>query len=324
MSEERLQGWRREHWAVGYEEAEHHVLVLPAAVKQLPRDMESYALASYPMDSNMQLSSRQYMRERRAVWVGDTCLGGEGQQTCVVAGPCSVESQQQIEDTAAFMKEMGVKVLRAGCYKPRTSPYAFQGLGKKGLELLASAGKKYGLAVITEVRDATHFDDVEAFSDIIQVGAKAMYDHGILRACGRSKKPVLLKRGFGTTLQEFVQASEFVLSGGNAQVMLCERGIRTFETKTRFTLDLCGVAYLKEHTNLPLFVDPSHAMGFAYGVPDLALASMAMGVEGLLVEVHPTPEKALSDASQQLSFEAFRVLYQRLKPVAQAIGRTLS
>jgi 3-deoxy-7-phosphoheptulonate synthase len=150
-----------------------------------------------------------------------------------------------------------------------------------------------------------------------------MYDQGILRACGKSGKPVLLKRGFGSTLQEFVQAAEFILSGGNPNVMLCERGIRTFETKTRFTLDLCGVAYLKEHTNLPIIVDPSHAIGYAYGVADLARASMAMGVDGLLIETHPNPKVAKSDASQQLDFDQFTALYKTLDPIGKAIGRNV-
>ena len=183
--------------------------------------------------------------------------------------------------------------------------------------------EKYGLAVVTEVRDSTHVQMVLEYADVVQIGAKAMYDHGILRACGRSQKPILIKRGFGTTLQEFVQAAEFVLSGGNPNVLLCERGIRTFETKSRFTLDLCGVAYLKEYTNLPVILDPSHAMGYAYGVPDLARACMAMNVDGLLIEVHPDPSVAKSDAAQQLTHETFRKLYESLKPIADAVGRSI-
>jgi 3-deoxy-7-phosphoheptulonate synthase len=166
-------------------------------------------------------------------------------------------------------------------------------------------------------------DEVIEYADIIQIGAKSMYDHGILKKCGKTDKPVLLKRGFGTTLQEFVQAAEFILSGGNQNVMLCERGIRTFETKTRFTLDLCGVSYLKEYTNLPLILDPSHAMGYAYGVADLSRACVAMGVDGLLIEVHPNPKVAKSDASQQLDHDEFRQLLGTLRPIAKAIGREI-
>jgi 3-deoxy-7-phosphoheptulonate synthase len=219
------------------------------------------------------------------------------------------------------MKKLGIGTLRAGCYKPRTSPYSFQGMGLEGLKLLAKMRDKYGLNIITEVRDATHIEEIIEYADIIQIGAKAMYDQGILRRCGKTNKPVLLKRGFGTTLQEFVQAAEFILSGGNENVLLCERGIRTFETKTRFTLDLCGVAYLKEYTNLPIVLDPSHAIGYAYGVPDLSRACLAMGVDGLLIEVHPNPKVALSDASQQLDHQQFSGLHASLEKLAQAIGR---
>ena len=173
------------------------------------------------------------------------------------------------------------------------------------------------------MRDATQLEEIIEYADVIQIGAKSMYDHGILRRCGKTNKPVLLKRGFGTTLQEFVQCAEFILSGGNENVLLCERGIRTFETKTRFTLDLCGAAYLKQHTNLPVILDPSHAMGYAYGVPDLSRACMAMGVDGLLIEVHPTPQKALSDASQQLDHAQFTELMASLRPIAAAINRTM-
>ena len=210
--------------------------------------------------------------------------------------------------------------LRGGCYKPRTSPYSFQGLGLEGLKLLSKMREEYGLNVITEARDATHIDEIIEYTDVIQVGAKAMYDQGILRACSKIKKPVLIKRGFGTTLQEFVQAAEFVLSGGNENVVLCERGIRTFETGTRFTLDLCGVAWLQEHTNLPIILDPSHAMGYAYGVPRLSKACVAMGIDGLLIESHPNPKVAKSDAAQQLNFDEFENLLKELRPVAQSVG----
>jgi 3-deoxy-7-phosphoheptulonate synthase len=193
-------------------------------------------------------------------------------------------------------------------------------MGLEGLKLLDKMRSKYGLKIITEVRDSTHGDEVIEYADIIQIGAKSMYDHGILRKCGKINKPVLLKRGFGTTLQEFVQSAEFILSGGNPHVILCERGIRSFETKTRFTLDLCGVAWLKENTNLPIILDPSHAMGYAYGVADLARACVAMGVDGLLIETHRNPKAAQSDADQQLNFEEFRNLYAGLKTVASAVG----
>jgi 3-deoxy-7-phosphoheptulonate synthase len=196
-------------------------------------------------------------------------------------------------------------------------------MGLEGLKLLAKMRDEFGVAVITEARDATHIDEIIEYSDVIQVGAKAMYDQGILRACAKTQKTVLIKRGFGTTLQEFVQAAEFVLSGGNPNVVLCERGIRTFETGTRFTLDLCGVAWLKKHTNLPIILDPSHAMGYAYGIADLARACVAMGIDGLLIETHPTPKTAKSDASQQLDHNEFEAVINSLKPVAASVGYTI-
>ena len=183
--------------------------------------------------------------------------------------------------------------------------------------------EKYGLLIATEMRDATHADKVVEYADMVQVGAKAMYDHGLLTAAGQSGKPVILKRGFGSTLQELVNCADFIMSCGNDQVILCERGIRSFETNTRFTLDLCGVAWLKEHCNLPIILDPSHAMGYAYGIGDLARACTAMGVDGLLIETHPCPECAQSDAPQQLNHQQFTEMYASLKPIAAAIGKTL-
>lgn len=304
-------------------EKEKFVFVTPSKLKNLPKEMEAFTDAFFPMENDIQLASKNYINGIRAVQVGDVSFGGTKNNTVVITGPCSVESKEQIEQVAQFCVKNDIKILRAGSYKPRTSPYSFQGLGLEGLKLLAEVREKYGLKIITEVKDATHIDEVIEYADIVQVGAKAMYDAGVLRRCGKSNKTILIKRGFGSTLQEFVQAAEFVLSGGNENVMLCERGIRTFETKTRFTLDLCGVAFLKEHTNLPIILDPSHAMGYRYGVADLARACVAMGVDGLLIETHPTPEKALSDAAQQLNFQEFEELMASLKPVANAVGRVI-
>jgi 3-deoxy-7-phosphoheptulonate synthase len=299
------------------------VLVTPSKLQELPAHLTSKVSKAVAVPNDIQLASKLYLSETRSITIGDTTIGGSSNNTLMITGPCSVENEEQIEKAAKFCVEQGVKVLRAGCYKPRTSPYSFQGLGLQGLKLLAKMRDKYGLKIITEVRDASHVDDVIEYTDIIQIGAKAMYDHGILRRCGEARKPVLLKRGFGSTLQEFVQAAEFILSGGNNEVILCERGIRTFETNTRFTLDLCGVAFLKEKTNLPVILDPSHAMGYAYGVPDLARACVAMGIEGLLIESHPTPKEAWSDAAQQLNFDEYAELLASLKSVAQAVGRKL-
>jgi 3-deoxy-7-phosphoheptulonate synthase len=304
-------------------EKDFFVLITPSALKSLPDNLETFTDSFYVFNDDIQMASKKYLPKVRDVKIGDVTIGGSTNHTLMITGPCSVESEAQIEEVAQFCVKQGVKVLRAGSYKPRTSPYSFQGLGLDGLKLLAKMREKYGLKVITEVKDASHIDEVIEYADIVQIGAKAMYDQGILKKCSKTQKPILIKRGFGSTLQEFVQAAEFVLSGGNDNVMLCERGIRTFETKTRFTLDLCGVAFLKEHTNLPVVLDPSHAMGYSYGVPDLSRACVAMGIDGLLIETHPTPAKALSDAAQQLNFAQFEELLASLKPLANAVGRVM-
>ncbi len=298
------------------------VVVLPANLRSLPEAFADIALETIVFDDDRQLSHPRY-RPRRTVDVGGIALGGAGEHTMLISGPCSVESETQINEVARWLRALGLRALRGGAFKPRTSPYSFQGLGLRGLSLLRAACDENDLALVTEVRDASHVEAVIDMADMIQVGAKAMYDHGVLRACGRTRKPVLIKRGFGSTLQEFAQAAEFVLSGGNPNVILCERGIRTFETKTRFTLDLCGVAWLRRETNLPVVVDPSHAIGYAWGVADLACAAMAMGVDGLLIEAHPDPASALSDAAQQLDLEALAALHDRLSTLAPAIGRRL-
>ncbi|MDT8308701.1 MAG: 3-deoxy-7-phosphoheptulonate synthase [Bacteroidales bacterium] len=297
-------------------------IITPSGIKTLPGQFDDITQHHWVFDSDIQLSDPAFMT-KRAVNLGHGFIGGDLRNTVLIFGPCAVESAEQINSSAVLVKSLGHKILRAGSFKPRTSPYSFQGMGLEGLRLLRETGDKYGLKIITEVRDATHVEEVIAYGDIIQIGAKAMYDHGILRRCAKTDKPVLIKRGFGTTLQEFVQAAEFILSGGNENVILCERGIRTFESKTRFTLDLCGVAWLKNNTNLPVVVDPSHAIGYAYGVPDLARACMAMGVDGLLIEVHPNPKEARSDAAQQLDHQSFLQLHESLKTVANAVNRNI-
>lgn len=299
------------------------VLVTGSSVKQIPSNLEKFSENAWEFPNDMQLSSKKYKTSKRSVSFGKTSIGGNSQNTVLIGGPCSVESEEQIRSASELLSSLGLSTLRGGCYKPRTSPYSFQGLGLEGLKLLAKMREKYGHTIITEARDASHIDEIIEYSDVIQVGAKAMYDQGILRACAKTQKPILIKRGFGTTLQEFVQAAEFVMSGGNMNVVLCERGIRTFETGTRFTLDLCGVAWLQEHCNLPIIVDPSHAMGYAYGVPSLAKACVVMGIDGLLIETHPNPSSAKSDASQQLNFDEFSALYQELKPIASIIGHKI-
>lgn len=300
-----------------------HVLVTEAAFKEVPAQWEKFVEQAWPFDNDIQLASKNYRSDKRTVRIGSVEIGGQTNNTLMIGGPCSVESEEQIRQSAELLTDLGLTTLRGGCYKPRTSPYSFQGMGLEGLKLLAKMREEYGLNVITEARDASHIHEIIEYSDVIQVGAKAMYDQGILRACAKTNKPVLIKRGFGSTLKEFVQAAEFVLSGGNENVLLCERGLRTFETSTRFTLDLCGVAWLQEYTNLPVVLDPSHAMGYAYGVPSLSRACVAMGIDGVLVEVHPNPKVAKSDASQQLNHAEFTQLINNLKPVAESVGYKL-
>lgn len=312
------------HEAVYFKNSENqHVFVLSSKIKEVPKSLESYVDSQFVLPTDIQLASKIYQQEKRSVSIGDLIIGGNSNNTLMIAGPCSVESREQIESVSELLQRLGIRALRAGCFKPRTSPYTFQGMGEDGLKLLAEMQDKYNFSMVTEVKDSSHVQLVIDYADVVQIGTKAMYDQSILRACGKAQKTILLKRGFGTTLQEFVQAAEFILSGGNENVILCERGIRTFEQQTRFTLDLTGVAFLKEYTNLPIVVDPSHAMGYRYGVPDLTRAAVAMGIDGLLIETHPTPEQAKSDASQQLNFEEFEKMYQSLAPIAQAIGKTM-
>jgi 3-deoxy-7-phosphoheptulonate synthase len=323
IEKDKAEALGRQYEAICMHDGKQYVLITSSKVKEADATLKAAAQGVFVTDTDIQLASKQYIADTRSIDLGVTQVGGNSNNTLVITGPCSVESEDQIEQAAQLCVELGVKVLRAGAYKPRTSPYTFQGLGLEGLKLLDKMRSKYGLKVITEVRDSTHVDEVIEYADIVQIGAKAMYDQGILRKCGKSNKAILIKRGFGSTLQEFVQSAEFVLSSGNANVMLCERGIRTFETKTRFTLDLCGVAWLKQYTNLPVILDPSHAIGYAYGVADLSRACVAMGVDGLLIETHPNPKVAKSDAEQQLDFEQFRALYKSIGAVAGAVGRKI-
>ena len=323
LSEEQVNSIAAELKAVSFSTEDHHVVVTPSSLKELNGKFNGEVIETFAFDNDIQLASKKYKNHTRAVQIGKQTIGGNTNNTLMIAGPCSVESKNQIVQSSELLNELNITTMRGGCYKPRTSPYSFQGLGLEGLKLLVEQKEQHGFAIVTEVKDATHVNEVIEHADVVQVGAKAMYDQGILKACGKTNKPILIKRGFGSTLQEFVQAAEFVLSGGNENVVLCERGIRTFETKTRFTLDLCGVAFLKEYTNLPVILDPSHAMGYRYGIADLSRACVAMGVDGLLIEVHPDPSVAKSDAAQQLTHDQFKELWASLEPVANAVGRKM-
>ncbi len=295
-------------------------IITSSSVKKIENKFEPFVEDLTITESDIQLASKAYKNSVREVNLGPIVIGGNTNNTVLISGPCSVESREQIFKVAEKLVSMNIKIIRAGCFKPRTSPYSFQGLGKEGIDLLKEVKSKYGLSIITEVRDFSHFDLVLENTDILQIGAKAMYDHGILKNVGKTNKPVLLKRGFGTTLKEFVQAAEFILSGGNENVILCERGIRTFETGTRFTLDLCGVAFLKEYTNLPIILDPSHALGYSYGVPILSQACVAMQIDGMLIESHPDPLNAKSDASQQLPLNTLESFKNKIEKVANSVG----
>jgi 3-deoxy-7-phosphoheptulonate synthase len=253
--------------------------------------------------------------------MGRVEIGGPG--FVVMAGPCAVEDAEQTERTAAEVAAAGAHVLRGGVFKPRTSPYAFQGMGEPGLRILAEAGRRHGLPLISEVMDASQIPLMEEYADILQVGARNMQNFTLLRALGKVRKPVLLKRGLAATIEEWLLAAEYLLDGGNEQVILCERGIRTFETAMRNTLDLAAVAYVKQRSHLPVIVDPSHATGDPALVVPMALAAAAAGADGLLVEVHPWPERALCDGQQALTPQRFQELMRRLPAVLLAVGRHL-
>ena len=248
-------------------------------------------------------------------------IGGE--RVAVIAGPCSVESRIQILETARAVAEAGAHMLRGGAFKPRTSPYSFQGLEEEGLRLLAEARDETGLPVVTEVMSPRAVDLVSSYADVLQIGARNMCNYPLLRAVGHAKKPVLLKRGFSSTVNEWLNAAEYILDRGNGDVILCERGIRTFETLTRFTLDLTVVPAVKELSHLPVVVDPSHGTGMRSLVPSMSKAAIAAGADGLIIEVHPDPDRALSDGPQSLHLDEFRVLMEELRPVARAMGRSL-
>ena len=255
------------------------------------------------------------------VKVGDAVFGDS--RLVLIAGPCTVESRDQMIETACAVKEAGASMLRGGAFKPRSSPYAFQGLCEKGLEILAEARERTGLPIVTEVLESSQLPAVAAVADMLQVGSRNMHNSVLLRAAGASGKPVLLKRGMSATVQEFLYAAEYVLDAGCRQVVLCERGIRTFETATRFTLDLNAVPLLKERTWLPVIVDPSHGTGRVSIVPAMARAAVACGADGIMMEVHGHPDQALCDGDQSLTPDKVFKVVSELRKVAEAVGRTL-
>ncbi|MBI1804393.1 MAG: 3-deoxy-7-phosphoheptulonate synthase [Ignavibacteriae bacterium] len=275
-----------------------------------------------PILKPYKLASREFRQENTIVHVAGVPVGGKG--VIVIAGPCSVETEEQVLGTAEAVKAAGASLLRGGAYKPRTSPYAFQGLGEDGLKLLAKAREKTGLGIVTEVMEAAEVDLVADHADLLQVGARNMQNTKLLRALSKIKKPILLKRNFSATLNEFLMSAEYILSGGNDQVILCERGIRTFVEYTRNTLDLNIVPAVKQLSHLPIIVDPSHGTGRHDLIVPMSRAAIAAGADGLIVEVHPNPSEAYSDGEQSLTFSAFRELMSEVKCIATAMGRNIS
>ena len=274
-----------------------------------------------PISKPYKLSSREFQPEDTIIKVGDAVLGGG--ELVIIAGPCAVETENQVLETAKAVKAAGANILRGGAFKPSTSPYQFRGLGKQGLEILAMARAETGLPFITEVLTPQDVALVAKYADILQVGARNMQNFILLDEVGKAKMPVMLKRGMSATIQEWLLSAEYILSQGNRQLLLCERGIRTFETYTRNTLDVSAIPIIKRLSHLPIIGDPSHGTGKWYLVTPLALAAVAAGADGLMIEVHPNPDEALKDGAQSLTFKNFEQLMQHEAPVAASVGRRM-
>lgn len=295
---------------VGHEtDSDLEALVALAGVERVVRVLNDYPLASRDF----------HPADRVIEFANGVRLGGS--EVLMMAGPCAVEGREQLEEAATAVASAGVRVLRGGAFKPRTSPYSFQGLGEEGLRMLRSVADGLGLLVITEVVACEDVDLVARYADLLQVGARNMQNYRLLQACGAVDRPVVLKRGLSATVDELLQAAEYILAGGNQQVALCERGIRSFEPSIRFSLDITSLPVLKRLTSLPIVVDPSHAAGRSEYVPAIARAAVAAGADGLLVEVHPRPSEALSDGAQSLDLNAFSALMVEVGKIAEAVGR---
>lgn len=288
---------------------ERHIASLPGVSKVMP------VLHPY------KLAARETKHETTVVKCDGVCIGGT--KVVVMAGPCSVESEEQMEAAAQGVKKAGATILRGGAFKPRTTPYSFQGLGRKGVLILEKAAKKHGLVSISEVMDVRDVDYMGNHIDILQIGARNMQNFDLLKEVGRAKKPVMLKRGMSATIKEFLLAAEYILAQGNQNVILCERGIRTFEDETRNTLCIATVPIVQELSHLPIIVDPSHGTGKPSLIPPMARAAIAAGADGIMVEVHPNPDVALCDADQALTLEDFQNLMEEMKPIVTAIKKEL-
>ena len=270
---------------------------------------------------NFQLSSREWRSERSSFKIGDVVVGNGNFQ--MMAGPCAVENEQQMYEVAKNLKECGINFIRGGAYKPRTSPYSFQGLEREGLKIIRKVADEFDLKVITEVVDRSVLDDVSMYTDVIQIGARNMQNFFLLKELGKIDKPIFLKRGMSARVTEWLGAAEYILSGGNPKIILCERGIRTFDTSLRNTLDVAAIPLIQDLSHLPIFADPSHGTGDAKYIKPMALASMAAGCDGIMVEAHPDPSKALSDGPQSLNFEELRNLTVALKKMGSALSASI-
>jgi 3-deoxy-7-phosphoheptulonate synthase len=268
------------------------------------------------------LASHAFKREGSVFDIGGVKIGGT--EVIVMAGPCSVETEEQIFKIAKYVKDAGAKILRGGAFKPRTSPYTFQGLGEDGLKLLRSAADEYKLKVVTEVMDKSQIDLVEKYADILQIGARNMQNYMFLKDLGKASKPIMLKRGLAATIEEWLMSAEYILAGGNEKVILCERGIRTFETATRNTMDISAIPVIKKKSHLPIVADPSHGVGIRDKVIPMARASVAAGADGIMVEVHHDPVRALSDGPQSLYPDQFAQMMKEIRLIAQAINRHIA
>jgi len=275
----------------------------------------------YRITESFKLASRSFKKDDTIIKIKDVVIGAN--EVSVIAGPCSVESEEQIMIIAELVKKSGVKILRGGAFKPRSSPYSFQGLGEEGLKLLRKAADEFDLLVITEVLENSNIDLIYKYTDIFQVGARNMQNYSLLKELGTAKKPVMLKRGLSATVEDWLMSAEYILSNGNAEVFLCERGIRTFETYTRNTFDISAIPVVHKRSHLPVFADPSHATGLRDKVIPMARAAVAAGADGLMVEVHHDPEKALSDGPQALLPNQFEEMMTQVRLIANVIGRTM-
>ncbi len=318
--------WMGLHAVLSQDDGVCALAIIQGADQQV--DMEQFihlpgVVEAIPFQQKYKLASSVTKKQRTVIRIGDVSIGDES-QVVVMAGPCSVESEEQINLTAAQAALAGARILRGGLFKPRTSPYEFQGLGEAGVRYMKAAAQQHGLLTISEVMSIDQIDLLAGNIDILQIGARNMQNYNLLKAVGETGKPILLKRGLSATYNELLLAAEYILSTGNPQVMLCERGIRTFESYTRNTLDIAAVPVLKELSHLPVIIDPSHGVGIRKFIAPMAQAAIAAGADGLIIEIHPDPDKALSDGAQSLTLPQFATMMTSLRKIALAVDKTMA